>query len=362
MSSTLLDSIVLITSNRPEIDHFGTGFVIYRDEPTAYVLTCAHVVRDVGGAEAVKVNGTQAIVIACGSVGSTDITGTDLAVLRVDDLLNKPPLHLYATGEKGKSFMTAGFQYYNKQFLIRPLQGILGEQVAIGSKQANFTKAWDLKITDDYQLQPGYSGSPVVDGPSEAVIGVVSHRQSEGKKGLALSVEAVRTVWPLAPSEVFGPCSPTADETFSAIFGEADDSILKSLTRKTYRCPMCYASMSGAQRYFIDWNEQKKEFQVKIAYYCSPCHYRFNEQLVKCLPLVIAERSSCSCGSQMSLSDYSIRKSGDELEFEAVYFCEACSTRKRSLISSLMRNVFGIWKKAKKVELGPSGLKSRGEG
>jgi hypothetical protein len=56
-----------------------------------------------------------------------------------------------------------------------------------------------LEIVDDYPLQPGYSGSPVVDQTGGAVLGVVSHRHGEGKRGLAISVEALTKIWPDMP-------------------------------------------------------------------------------------------------------------------------------------------------------------------
>jgi len=162
------------------------------------VLTCAHVVNAVGGQATVKINDTQAIVVA---LGSED--GIDLAVLRVLGL-DRIPLSLSVACEKGKFFTTVGFQSYNKEFLFRPLNGILGEQVLIGATLAKLIKAWDLKITDDYQLQPGNSGSPVVDGANDAVVGIVRTRQGDGKKGLAISVEALQKIWQEMPPGILG--------------------------------------------------------------------------------------------------------------------------------------------------------------
>jgi hypothetical protein len=198
VSSNLQDSVVLITSSIPNVDDFGTGFVLHRDEQGAYVLTCAHVVRVVGGLEKVKVGGIPAVVVASGSEDRID-----LAVLRVEGLLDKPSLYLCAIGEKNKAFRTAGFQLYGKRFMIRPLHGILGEQVGVETRgQTMRTKAWDLKITDEYLLQPGYSGSPVLDEASGYVMGVVSDRQGEGKKGLAISIEALEETWQDRPAAI----------------------------------------------------------------------------------------------------------------------------------------------------------------
>jgi chaperonin GroEL len=198
MSDSWQASVVLITSSDPSESHFGTGFVIDKDEQTTCLLTCTHVVRDVGGPEKIEIAGTQARVIA-----SNPEEGADLAVLCVERPLEIPPLPLYATSEKGKRFSTAGFQLDGKRFVIRELQGKLGEQVGVQMRgQADRLWAWDLEITDEYLLQPGYSGSPVVDEYGN-VIGVVNTRRGEGKTGVAISIEALRKVWPEMPRDLF---------------------------------------------------------------------------------------------------------------------------------------------------------------
>lgn len=189
MSDSWQASVVLITSSDPGEGHFGTGFVIKKGEQTTCLLTCTHVVRDVGGPEKIEINGIQAKVIAF-----SPEEGADLAVLCIERLLDIPPLNLSATGEKGKSFSTAGFQLDGKRFVIRELHGNLGEQVGVQMKgQADRFKAWDLEITGEYLLQPGYSGSPVVD--EYGVIGVVNTRRGEGRTGVAISIETLTTIW-----------------------------------------------------------------------------------------------------------------------------------------------------------------------
>ncbi|MCB9104327.1 MAG: TIR domain-containing protein [Anaerolineales bacterium] len=195
MAVDLQNSVVLITGTDPGNSRFGTGFIIYQDDEMAYLLTCAHVVDDVGGANAIDVEGAPAAVVAYGSAAELD-----LAVLRVPSRMDKKPLPLQPTGDKDSRFLTAGFQKFGSHFLVRPLQGILGQTVALAVRgQADRVRAWDLKIEDDYQLQPGYSGSPVLDQAGGTVLGVVSHRQGQGERGLAISVEALPKLWPEMP-------------------------------------------------------------------------------------------------------------------------------------------------------------------
>ncbi|NCR15087.1 MAG: trypsin-like peptidase domain-containing protein [Microcystis aeruginosa G13-12] len=162
-----------------------------------YLLTCAHVIEDVGGLEQVEAGGLPAIVVVSGEEDNID-----LVVLRVDGLRDKPPLNLQVWGEKGSPFMTAGFQLFGGNLLIRPLRGKLGDQVGLQSRQSgDRIQAWDLQILDDYALQPGYSGSPVVNEESGNVLAVVSHRQGEGKSGLAISIDSLSRIWRVPDSK-----------------------------------------------------------------------------------------------------------------------------------------------------------------
>ena len=193
----LQQSVVLITSGDSGVSRFGTGFIFRRTNGASYVLTCAHVIRDVSSLEGIKVEGTIATVVASG-----ENDGLDLAVLRVDGLWDKPELPLKAIGKKESSFMTAGFQLFDKAHLIRSLRGTLGESVGLQSKRLRErVQAWDLSIVDDYFLQPGYSGSPVVDETSGNVLGVVSYRQGKGEQGLAICVEGLKKIWKFIDSE-----------------------------------------------------------------------------------------------------------------------------------------------------------------
>ncbi len=197
MSLQLKDSVILITSSDSSRKDFGTGFIIHRDEQAAYVLTCAHVVKKVGESERVIADGIPAKVIALG-----EDDGFDLAVLRVEEPLEKPVFSLGISGEKGKHFIVAGhYSPDNKTILSKQISGKLGQQIGLVSRgRKERTNAWDLEIDGNYYLQPGYSGSPLVDETIGAVFGVVSHQQGKGEKGLAISIEALAKIWQEMPS------------------------------------------------------------------------------------------------------------------------------------------------------------------
>lgn len=191
------DSVVLIKSNNSNNQKFGTGFIIHQDKINSYVLTCDHVVKDVGGNEKVAINEANVKQVFSGSE-----YGIDLSVLRIEGLLDKSPLKLNACGEKGNDVLILGFQPFNKVFLFRPLNGKLGNQIGIiENDRKTFIKGWDL-IFDDYELQPGYSGSPVFDKKNNSINGVVSHRIGEGGKGIAISIEMIKKVWTEMPHDL----------------------------------------------------------------------------------------------------------------------------------------------------------------
>ncbi|NEN92954.1 MAG: SUMF1/EgtB/PvdO family nonheme iron enzyme [Okeania sp. SIO3H1] len=215
MNGQLEKSIVLITSasdNSMKGNVIGTGFAFYQQENYTYLLTCAHVVEDVGGEENVLVNNISAEVVAIG-----DTQGFDLAVLRVKELLSVLPLGLIILpGELEISLKISIPGYFlwgeNKVRRRKTIKGIMmveageekafqiiknvGEEVAIGK----------LKI-EAGKLQKGYSGAPVVDLETGFVLGITTHMEGkdeeEGKEGTAISIEALKKIWPEVPPDVF---------------------------------------------------------------------------------------------------------------------------------------------------------------
>lgn len=197
MTLVLLNSITLITVSSPDSRNFGTGFVIHQDERFTYLLTCAHVVKKgLGDNGNITVSGLPATVAANG-----EEDGFDLAVLKVEGLRDKKPLKLRKLGEKDiQSFVAAGFSLYDKVYLLKTVVGELGDPIPLETTQCQArTRAWELKIQGENYLQRGYSGSPVIDEVSNCVLGVISHKEGNGEKGLAISVEALEKIWQEMP-------------------------------------------------------------------------------------------------------------------------------------------------------------------
>jgi hypothetical protein len=194
MRRNILNSVVLITSQDDTKDGFGTGFVIHQMQETTYILTCAHVVKIVGGSKKVKVDGEVA------SVWATGEEWLDLAVLRVEGLPKKPPLDSCTGSETYDELRIIGFQFlakdgngkktYSSQVLRGRLGGSENLQRNDGGDRIN---AWTLRIAEEYSLLPGYSGSPVIDPVTGKVFAVVSHNRGE-QSGLAISIEELKKI------------------------------------------------------------------------------------------------------------------------------------------------------------------------
>ncbi len=104
MNGTPDKAIFRITSVDQNDKCFGTGFVIKYEGNIAYILTCAHVVRDVGGKDnAIMVNGLEAEVYRNG-----EAQGIDLAVLKIDNF--PPPCTALALQKSGRPNMNFSVQ------------------------------------------------------------------------------------------------------------------------------------------------------------------------------------------------------------------------------------------------------------
>ena len=207
----LEDSIVLIKSakeNRKNV--IGTGFIFYKKQNYTYLLTCAHVVEDVGGEENIRVNNIPAEVIKIG-----DVQGFDLAILKVNKNFSLPSLNLmilYGEEEKKLEVKIPGFYLWSQNNALRR-QTIKGEMIV----EVDGERAFQLieNMPEDVavekleikkgRLRSGYSGSPVIDINTGLVLGIVTHKvdvDGEGRFGRAISIEALEKIWSEIPNEV----------------------------------------------------------------------------------------------------------------------------------------------------------------
>jgi Trypsin-like peptidase domain len=198
VNAALEKSVVLITSCSDSIPQFGSGFAVYQNESSTYFVTCAHVIEDVGGADKVRVGATPATVIALGKSN-----GCDLAILKIHKQLNIEILRLSSPNGVDPKIIIMGYsQNETKVKALRMISGRLEQKIFL-ELDGERTPAWDLKIEEQSRhfLQPGYSGSPVVDAETGLAIGVVTQMKDLGRNGMAIASTAITQIWKAAPNE-----------------------------------------------------------------------------------------------------------------------------------------------------------------
>lgn len=240
MNNDFFSSVVVVTSNAGGNQNFGTGFIIHQDreQKLTYLLTCNHVVDAVGKENVLSAQSPAKIIANDGEL--------DLAVLLVKNdqsLLEKSALKLCVVGKEQNKFVISGYfrPSTGKETLKRSkalpcrLDGQVKFPVKSGQEQVN---GWELIIEGDNTLVPGYSGSPVIDEANNCVVGFVIEANDKGKKGTAISIEALKEVWTemlpdiisSAPTTVTNTVPPTVSpydpryETIIKIFSRGIDS------------------------------------------------------------------------------------------------------------------------------------------
>ncbi|MEA5449325.1 trypsin-like peptidase domain-containing protein [Leptolyngbya sp. CCNP1308] len=200
----LTESVALVESSKNDISDFGSSFLIFRDKRFTYWLTCTHVINEIGDLSNLRVGKRPAQLIAPSEDElKLSLKDTfDLALLRVDGLHWKKPVRLARPSKKTLIFSTLGYFQQVKpanRLFLREISGCL--HVDTLNVVASNKYAWvlDLDIDDNYSLQPGYSGSPIFIPSTQQVIGVVDQRQSSGKKGQAIAIDAAISLFNKVP-------------------------------------------------------------------------------------------------------------------------------------------------------------------
>ncbi|MCI5130969.1 MAG: hypothetical protein D3904_05455, partial [Candidatus Electrothrix sp. EH2] len=164
-----IDNKAVFLLTGPESKVFGTAFAVAHKDGLLYLLTCAHVVEQLGGK--VKVGEQEAEITAIGSGNSID-----LALLRIS--YGEPPLLLnrIARGRTDMKFESCGYTPFLGKYVLRNIEGRLGKSITFEPLGNDCVEAWDLHVEGDsvLKLLSGCSGSPLCDGLGR-VVGVVSN-------------------------------------------------------------------------------------------------------------------------------------------------------------------------------------------
>lgn len=184
------ESVLLVTSSDPGNTAFGTGFFVGRDSAArAYVITCAHVVRDVGGASSIIVGEHPATIVAMGSPEGAD----DLAVLETEIPDEALPLGLGQAPASHRTCTVVGYgKLHGKVRDAIHIDGVYG--TAVLSSDGRQIAGWDLRMAEE--IPSGYSGSPVSDLGTGEVIGVASSSYTNQPRAVAIAASEVIRLWP----------------------------------------------------------------------------------------------------------------------------------------------------------------------
>jgi formylglycine-generating enzyme required for sulfatase activity len=183
-------SVFLVTSTDPGRADFGTAFFVGRDsQGRAYVVTCAHVVENVGGSEAVRVGGQPVQVVVKGAANGAD----DIAVLETVVPPEALPLGLGLEPADARTCTIVGYRkLYGDVHQARRIDGTFGETVL--STDGRQVAGWHLDTLES--VPKGYSGSPVTDTVTGEVIGVASLSFANSPGAVAIAASEVLRRWP----------------------------------------------------------------------------------------------------------------------------------------------------------------------
>lgn len=186
--------VVLITSGDGK--RHGSGFVVRRAGAVAHVVTCAHVVSDLGDA-ALEANGLPAKVLWDGTRD-----GIDLAVLAAEGLTEEP-LTLTRRAAPGDAVMAVGFTQVDRGRRATACPATIREATQLTYDPAKVVKkhaGWLLAVDGD-GVTDGFSGGPVVAADTGLVIGVLGLRGKGTADAIGIGNLAT---WKDAPPAISG--------------------------------------------------------------------------------------------------------------------------------------------------------------
>lgn len=210
----------------------GTGFACAREGGAVFVVTCWHVVRQIGPAH-LHIQG-----LPCELVSEEGDDDLDLAVLRVPGLSCEEPLTSASGGIPDLVFQTYGYEPVG-----RALSGTLGARLSRPHVSKRDVSAWDYYLREGSRalekIKDGYSGAPVFDARTQTVVAVITHRQGTDK-GFAIDIANLPRVYPAAAawSVELGAVAPELEEPADEYGAEVDAPLAKLLDHADQLAPI----------------------------------------------------------------------------------------------------------------------------
>lgn len=172
---------------------FGTGFVIDKDDKGIYILTCQHVIEDVG------------IPIVENVLARVTVLGgfLDMAVIYVPKL-NLEPLPLAEQQNTNSDVMVIGFSRFNHKIIQKQhIEATLyKESIELhSSENDSFYNVRKIKAKEGFTFNRGNSGSPVICQISRKVIAMISNKEGNSL-AYAINIENLKDVWTDIPKNI----------------------------------------------------------------------------------------------------------------------------------------------------------------
>ena len=197
------NSIVHIQSQDPNNLRSCTGFVVHKDQDASFILTCAHIINDIGGKEQVKV---QNLDVEVESIDRGDESVLNLAVLKVKTTANLIPLKLNPEVDINSLAFVTGFSSSETSVARKRFRIVLRQHSYLKFfGYESWIMRWQIEDKENLLLQFN-DGSPVMLENNNEVLGlIVPQRQKDQSKSIIyiLSIEALSTVWNNLPPNIF---------------------------------------------------------------------------------------------------------------------------------------------------------------
>lgn len=99
------------------------------------------------------------------------------------------------------SFQISGFYELTgaKMPIGKNIKGITKSEIVLTKDLLN---GWDLNIDENYKLQKGYSGSPIINKNTGKVFAIATHAEQSSGGGYAISISHLLKIWKDAPDEL----------------------------------------------------------------------------------------------------------------------------------------------------------------
>jgi vacuolar-type H+-ATPase subunit F/Vma7 len=176
----------------------GTGFVIHTDAAGIYILTCKHVVDEIG---IPFIEEVEAKVL-------THSNFIDLAVLYIEkhylQHLELKILSLQTKNCDKRNVIIIGFSKFNRN--IDQKESIeatlyLNSIEFQSNKDSSFYTGRKLTVKEGYNFEHGHSGSPVICKETGNVIAVLSNKENDAL-GYAIDIVYLKEIWKEMPKEL----------------------------------------------------------------------------------------------------------------------------------------------------------------